>query len=171
MPLPVYGFSRIRLKSTFAAFTFAACSFFFSSSLCPTISSTVQNPSFAMYSRSSCAMNLIKFSTYSGLPRKRFLSSGFCVATPTGQVSRLQTRIITHPMVISGAVAKPNSSAPSSAAIATSRPLISFPSVSMRTLFRSPFMISVWCVSASPSSHGSPALWMELLGAAPVPPS
>ena len=26
-------------------------------------------------------------------------------------------------------------------------------------------MIKVWCVSASPSSQGSPALWMELAGA------
>ena len=43
--------------------------------------------------------------------------------------------------------------------------------VSMRTFPRSPFIRRVWCVSVSPSSQGSPALWMELLGAAPVPPS
>ena len=116
-------------------------------------------------------MNRIKFSTYSGLPRKRLRSSGFCVATPTGQVSRLQTRIITQPIVTRGAVANPNSSAPRRAAMATSRPLISFPSVSIRTRFRRPFLRRVWCVSASPSSQGRPALWMELLGAAPVPPS
>ncbi len=61
------------------------------------------------------------------------------VATPTGQVSKLQTLIITHPIVTSGAVAKPNSSAPSNAAMATSRPLISLPSVSIRTRLRSPF--------------------------------
>jgi len=103
---------------------------------------------------------------------KRFLSSGFCVAIPTGQVSKLQTLIITQPIVISGPVANPNSSAPSAAAIATSRPLISLPSVSMITLLRRSFLINVWCVSASPSSHGSPALWIEeLRGAAPVPPS
>ena len=36
---------------------------------------------------------------------------------PTGQVFRWQTRIITQPDTTSGAVAKPNSSAPSSAAI------------------------------------------------------
>ena len=124
-----------------------------------------------MYSLSSCAIKRMKFSTYSGFPRNLLRSSGFCVATPTGQVSRLQTLIITQPIVTSGAVAKPNSSAPRSAAMATSRPLISLPSVSIRTRLRSPFMISVWCVSASPSSHGSPALWIELLGAAPVPPS
>ena len=41
----------------------------------------------------------MKLTTYSGLPRKRFLSSGFWVATPTGQVSRLHTRIMTHPKV------------------------------------------------------------------------
>ena len=41
---------------------------------------------------------------------------------PTGQVSRWQTRIITQPETTSGAVAKPNSSAPSSAATITSRP-------------------------------------------------
>ena len=113
----------------------------------------------------------MKLITYSGFPRNRFLSSGFWVATPTGQVSRLQTRIMTQPMVTRGAVAKPNSSAPRMAAMATSRPLISLPSVSMRTLWRRPFSIRVCWVSARPSSQGSPALWMELLGAAPVPPS
>ena len=42
----------------------------------------------------------------------------------------------------------------------------------MITLLRRSFLINVWCVSASPSSHGSPALWIEeLRGAAPVPPS
>ena len=143
----------------------------FSKSLRPTSSSMVRTPSLAMYSRSSSAMKRIKFITYSGLPAKRFRSSGFWVAIPAGQVSRLQTRIITQPMVTSGAVAKPNSSAPSIAAIATSRPVISLPSVSIRTLLRSPFKIRVWCVSESPSSQGRPALWMELLGAAPVPPS
>ena len=103
-------------------------------------------------------MNFIKLTTYSGLPLKRFLSSGFCVATPTGHVSKLQTLIITQPIVTRGAVANPNSSAPSIAAIATSRPLISLPSVSTITLLRSPFAINVWCASASPSSQGSPAL-------------
>ena len=140
-------------------------------SLLPTISSMVRQPNFAMISLNSSAINRMKFSTYSGFPAKRFRSSGFCVAIPAGQVSRLHTRIITHPMVTSGAVANPYSSAPSNAAIATSRPLISLPSVSILTLLRSPFIIRVWCVSASPSSQGSPALWIELLGAAPVPPS
>ena len=39
------------------------------------------------------------------------------MATPTGQVFRWQTRIMMQPVATSGAVAKPNSSAPSSAAI------------------------------------------------------
>ena len=55
--------------------------------------------------------------TNSGLPANRSRSTGFCVATPTGQVSRWQTRIMMQPLTTSGAVAKPNSSAPSSAAI------------------------------------------------------
>ena len=65
------------------------------------------------------------------------------MATPTGHVSRLHTRIITQPIVTSGAVANPNSSAPSAHAIATSRPDISLPSVSITTLFLRPFIISV----------------------------
>ena len=46
---------------------------------------------------------------------------------PTGQVFRWQTRIITQPRTTSGAVAKPNSSAPSSAAMTTSRPGLHLP--------------------------------------------
>ena len=51
------------------------------------------------------------------MPENRSRSSGFCVAMPTGHVSRWQTRIITQPDTTSGAVAKPYSSAPSSAAM------------------------------------------------------
>ena len=131
----------------------------------------VRTPSFAMYSRRSSAIKRMKFMMYSGLPLKRLRSSGFWVQMPMGQVSRLQTRIMTQPMATSGPVPKPNSSAPSSAAMATSRPLISLLSASMRTRLRRPFMIRHWCASAMPSSHGRPALWMELRGAAPVPPS
>ena len=72
----------------------------------------------------------MKFTTYSGLPQKFFRSSGFWVAMPIGQVSRLHTRIMTQPRHTSGAVAKPNSSAPSMQAMATSRPVMSLPSVS-----------------------------------------
>ena len=129
---------KILLKSILLAAP-ESSSFFFRRSVLPTSSSTVLTPSFAIYSRSSMAINLIKFSTYSGFPTKRFLNSGFCVATPIGQVSRLQTLIITHPKVTSGAVANPNSSAPRMAAIATSLPDINFPSVSITTRFLNPF--------------------------------
>ena len=124
-----------------------------------------------MISRSSCAIKRMKFMMCSGFPLNRFLRVSFWVAMPAGQVSFEQTRIIMQPMQTSGAVAKPNSSAPSMAAIATSLPLISLPSVSRMTLSRRPFSISVWCVSLIPSSQGSPAWWMEECGAAPVPPS
>ena len=138
-----YGLCRIPLRSSDAALADVGFSFTFRRSVRPTSSSTVRTPSFAMYSLSSSAINLMKFITYSGFPANRLRSSGFCVATPTGHVSRLQTRIMTHPIVTRGAVANPNSSAPKSAAIATSRPLMSLPSVSMRTRSRSPFSISV----------------------------
>ena len=55
--------------------------------------------------------------TCSGLPVKRLRSTGSWVATPTGQVLRWHLRIMMQPAAISGAVAKPNSSAPSSAPI------------------------------------------------------
>ena len=129
---------RILLKSI-VAFLPVRPSFFFNRSVRPTISSTVLTPSFAMYSRSCCAIKVMKLMTYSGFPIKRLRSSGFWVAIPIGQVSRLQTRIMTQPRVTSGAVAKPNSSAPRSAAIATSLPLMSLPSVSMTTRFLRPF--------------------------------
>ncbi len=74
-------------------------------------------------------MNRKKFTTYSALPVNLARSTGFWVATPTGQVSRWHTRIITQPDTTSGAVAKPNSSAPNSAATTTSRPVLSCPSV------------------------------------------
>ena len=48
---------------------------------------------------------------------------------PTGHVFRWHLRIMMQPIATSGAVEKPNSSAPSSAAIATSRPVCSLPSV------------------------------------------
>ena len=66
-------------------------------------------------------------STNSGLPVNRARSSGFWVAMPTGQVSRWQTRMRTQPLTTSGAVAKPNSSAPSRAAMTTSRPGLDLP--------------------------------------------
>ena len=58
-----------------------------------------------------------------------------------------------QPSVISGAVEKPNSSAPSRAATAMSRPVRSWPSVCSRTRCRRSLARSTWCVSARPSSH------------------
>ncbi len=96
------------------------------------MSSSLRKPSCAMYSRTSSAMNIMKLTTCSGLPANLLRSSGSWVAIPTGQVLRWQTRIMTQPEATSAAVAKPNSSAPSRAAIATSRPVLSWPSVSTR---------------------------------------
>ena len=75
-------------------------------------------------------MKRMKFTTWAGSPANFSRSSGFCVATPTGQVSRWQTRIMMQPRVTNAVVAKPNSSAPSKAAMTTSRPVLNWPSVS-----------------------------------------
>ena len=102
---------------------------------------------------------------------KRSRSSGSCVAIPTGQVFRWQTRIITQPVATSGAVEKPTSSAPSSAAITTSRPVRIWPSICTPTRERRSLRTSVCWVSARPISHGTPAPWIEESAEAPVPPS
>ena len=107
------------------------------------------------------AMKRKKFSTNSGLPVNFARSFGSCVAMPTGQVLRWQTRIMMQPMTTSGAVAKPNSSAPRSAAMTTSRPVFSWPSVCTMMRSRSLFITSTCCVSASPSSHGTPPCLMR----------
>ena len=62
-----------------------------------------------------------------------------------------------QPVAISGAVEKPISSAPSIAAIATSRPVFSWPSVCTTIRERRSFLSSVCWVSARPISHGTPA--------------
>src|SRR5438046_765872 len=67
--------------------------------------------------------------TSSGLPANFLRNAGSCVAIPTGQVFRWHLRIMMHPIATNGAVENPNSSAPRRAAIATSRPVFSFPSV------------------------------------------
>jgi hypothetical protein len=82
----------------------------------PIISSIVRKPSCAISSRTSSATNRKKFSTNSGWPVNFARSAGSCVAIPTGQVFRWQTRIMMQPITTSGAVANPYSSAPSSAA-------------------------------------------------------
>jgi hypothetical protein len=61
-----------------------------------------------------------------------------------------------QPRVMSGAVAKPNSSAPSSAATAMSRPVRIWPSACSVVRPRRSLATSVWWVSARPSSHGRP---------------
>ncbi len=71
----------------------------------------------------------------------------------------------------SGAVAKPNSSAPSSAPMTTSRPVFIWPSACTRMRPRRRFSTRVCCVSARPSSHGVPACLIDDSGEAPVPPS
>ena len=106
-----------------------------------------------------------------GCPRTSARSSGSWVAMPTGQVLRWQTRIITQPEAISGAVLKPNSSAPSMAATTTSRPVLSWPSTWSTTRLRRPWATITCWVSASPSSQGTPACLSEESGEAPVPPS
>ena len=68
-----------------------------STSAWPIASASVRKPSAARSSRTSSAMKAKKVSTNSGWPVNRSRSTGFCVATPTGQVSRWQTRIITQP--------------------------------------------------------------------------
>ncbi len=142
-----------------------------STSAWPTASSMERKPSSARSSRTSSAMNRKKFTTYSALPENRSRSTGFWVAMPTGQVSRWQTRIMTQPETTSGAVAKPNSSAPSSAAMTTSRPVFSWPSVWTTIRSRRPLSSRVCWVSARPSSQGPPACFSEVSGEAPVPPS
>ena len=76
-----------------------------------------------------------------------------------------------QPIAISGAVEKPNSSAPSSAAITTSRPVFSWPSACDADARAQVVQQSVCCVSARPISHGMPAAWIDDSGDAPVPPS
>ncbi len=76
-----------------------------------------------------------------------------------------------QPVAISGPVEKPISSAPSSAATSTSRPVFSCPSVCTTMRERSSLSSSVCWVSARPISHGTPAAWIEESGEAPVPPS
>ncbi len=84
-----------------------------------------------------------------------------CVATPVAQLLRWQMRRYLQPSATIGAVPKPKLSAPRIAALITSSPVFRPPSVCRRTLWRRSLMRSVWCVSASPSSHGVPAYLIE----------
>ena len=92
---------------------------------------------------------------------------------PTGQVSRLHTRIITQPMATSGAVAKPNSSAPSSAghghvparSSACRRPPCA-------TRLRRPLQRQrLVRLRPRPAPRAAPRCGWSVRGAAPVPPS
>ena len=76
-----------------------------------------------------------------------------------------------QPEATRGAVAKPNSSAPNKAAIATSLPVFNWPSHSTTILLRKLFITNVCWASAKPSSQGNPACFKEVRGEAPVPPS
>src|SRR3990167_5168321 len=106
-----------------------------------------------------------------GLPENLARNSGSCVATPTGQVFRWHLRIMMQPSTTSGAVAKPNSSAPSSAPMATSRPVFIWPSACTRMRPRRRLSTRVCWVSARPISQEPPACLMDDQGEAPVPPS
>ena len=75
-----------------------------------------------------------------------------------------------HPRVTKAAVEKPNSSAPRRHATATSRPVLSCPSVCTTILPRRSFITRTCCVSANPNSQGNPACLIEDSGEAPVPP-
>ena len=161
----------MRLRSTPFAFQCSTALRMSSLSTWPTISLNVRKPSFAISSRTSSAMKKKKLITCSGWPVNFLRSTGSCVAMPTGQVFRWHLRIMMQPAAISGAVEKPNSSAPSSAPITTSRPVRSPPSTCTAMRPRRPFSTSVCCVSARPISHGEPACVSDVSGDAPVPPS
>jgi hypothetical protein len=167
----ISGWWKTRLKSSPRAFQCAMPFFMSSRSARPISSSKVRMPSCAMIVRASSATKKKKLTTCSGLPANLRRSTGSCVATPTGQVLRWHLRIMMQPSTTSGAVAKPNSSAPSSAPMTTSRPVFIWPSACTRMRPRRRFSTSVCWVSARPSSQGVPACLIELHGEAPVPPS
>mmetsp|Transcript_36260 Transcript_36260/g.58229 ORF Transcript_36260/g.58229 Transcript_36260/m.58229 type:complete len:311 (-) Transcript_36260:3538-4470(-) len=137
----------------------------------PTSSSTDVYPSAAMCARRSSARRKKKFTTSSSCPANLARSSGSCVAMPTGHVFLWHFRIMIQPMVMSGAVDRPHSSAPSRVATSRSRPVLSCPSVCNTVRPRRSLATSVCCVSANPSSHGNPADLMPVQRDAPVPPS
>ena len=158
-------------KSSVAVLPTAASASTLRRSARPQASSRERRPRAASHSRVSRATKERKLTMYSGLPEKHLRRSGSCVATPAGQVLAWHCRIMTHPRQTKMVVAKPNSCAPSKAPMTTSRPVLSWPSTCRRTRRRRRLSVKVWCVSASPSSQGRPAWWMEERGEAPVPPS
>ena len=115
-------------------------------------------------------MNVNSWTTFSGVPVNFALRSSRCEQTPTGQVLEWHWRTMMQPIAIREAVPTPYSSAPSMAAMTMSRPVLSPPSTRSTTLSRRSFMLSTWCTSDSPISHGRPTCLIEDCGLAPVPP-
>ena len=93
-------------------------------------------------SRTSSAMKLNRLMTFSGVPSNLARSASSCVQTPTGQVLLWHWRTMMQPMATRHAVPMPNSSAPSMAAITTSRPVLMPPSVRSFTRWRRRLSIS-----------------------------
>ena len=129
------------------------------------------NPGEARISRTSSAMKLNRFTTFSGEPVNFARKRSSCVHTPTGQVLEWHCRTMMQPIATSAAVPMPNSSAPIIAAITTSRPVRMPPSVRRVTRWRRLLSVRIWLASVSPISHGTPAYLIELCGMAPVPPT
>ncbi len=75
-----------------------------------------------------------------------------------------------QPSATMAAVPNEYSSAPSSAATITSKPVFIEPSTRTLMRSRSPFSTRACWVSASPSSQGMPACLIDDSGDAPVPP-
>ncbi len=108
----------------------------------PTISSSERYPNCARSSRTSSATKLKRLTTFSGEPPNLARSLGSWVQTPTGQVLEWHCRTMMQPMAISEAVPMPYSSAPSRAAIITSRPVLMPPSVRSITFSRRRLRVS-----------------------------
>ena len=90
----------------------------------PIISSMVRKPSSAMIMRSFLGDHEEVVDHVLGLALELLAQLGSWVATPTGQVFRWHLRIMMQPRQ-SAARCEADSSAPSSAAMATSRPVFS----------------------------------------------
>mmetsp|Transcript_31683 Transcript_31683/g.53232 ORF Transcript_31683/g.53232 Transcript_31683/m.53232 type:complete len:305 (+) Transcript_31683:1062-1976(+) len=155
-------------SSSFVLVRFTSC---FNKSLRPMISSIDVYPRAASDPRTSLATSMKKLTTSPGTPGMRARSSSRWLATPTGQLLVWQMRAMMQPVAIMATVPNPYSSAPISAAIMTSWPLLNPPSARSTTRSRSWFMVNVVCDSVSPISQGPPACLMLLMGDAPVPPS
>ena len=91
---------------------------------------------------------------------------------PTGHVLRWHFRIITQPLATSGAVAKPNSSAPEQRGERHVAPGLELPvDLEAHPLAQPVQRRAPGASRRGPSSHGVPACWIDESGDAPVPPS